>query len=470
MCEIVAPSEDNSVAKNICKEQDTLRVVYSQYKRRWWMLSVLCLLNLSNAILWFSFAPVATVSESYYGISRQQVNWLSQVFMLLYIPTAFAATWALDAHNLYFGCRIGAILNVTGSLVRVIALAFHPTDSASYIFIMLGQILGGFGQPFILSATTKLAASWFSDTQRATANTIGSIANPLGIAIASAVTPIIVSEENPASLDDMLWIYAVVCVVLSIPVLTLQSHPPTPPSASASTYRETNKAFIEGIKVIVTSYSYIVLVFVFGIGLGMFNSLTTLLEQILNPNGYTTDDAGLAGALIIVGGLFGAGLAGPILDRTKRYKEMLRICIFGAVLGFVWFAIAANTAGQLVQILICSAIMGFFAFAILPTSLELGAECTYPVNEGTSTGFLYMSGQLFGIIFISIMDGPLTTGEDRDMTGACWFLVGMGGLAFIGAVVWRGEYLRSDSELALLDTEQNTVDACQEEHVPSPPG
>ncbi|KNC83287.1 hypothetical protein SARC_04448 [Sphaeroforma arctica JP610] len=192
----------------------------------------------------------------------------------------------------------------------------------------------------------------------------------------------------------MLWLYALVCVVLALPVITLQSHPPTPPSASSATYRETNKDFVDGLNVISRSYAYLMLVLIFGIGLGMFNALTTLLEQILFPHGYSTDDAGLAGALIILGGLAGAGLTGPILDKTRRYIEVLRVCLFGALMGFVWFAAVSSSAGNLTQILICSAIMGFFAFAILPTSLELGAECTYPVNEGTSSGFLYMSGQV----------------------------------------------------------------------------
>lgn len=43
---------------------------------------------------------------------------------------------------------------------------------------------------------------------------------------------------------------------------------------------------------------------------------------------------------------------------------------------------------------------GFFSFAVLPTALELGVEITYPVSEATSSGFLWLSGQLFGILFI----------------------------------------------------------------------
>ncbi|KNC72947.1 hypothetical protein SARC_14492, partial [Sphaeroforma arctica JP610] len=112
--EEIVPDRDSVQSAGVNVGDD---IVYVMYKRRWWMLAVLCFLNLTNALVWFSFAPIATVTEEYYGVSRQAVNWLSQIFMLIYIPTTFAATWALDAHSLYFACCIGAALNVIGVLV-----------------------------------------------------------------------------------------------------------------------------------------------------------------------------------------------------------------------------------------------------------------------------------------------------------------------------------------------------------------
>ncbi len=37
-------------------------------------------------------------------------------------------------------------------------------------------------------------------------------------------------------------------------------------------------------------------------------------------------------------------------------------------------------------------LFGLFGFAIYPVCLELGVECVYPVCEGTSAGFMAMSG------------------------------------------------------------------------------
>ena len=38
-----------------------------------------------------------------------------------------------------------------------------------------------------------------------------------------------------------------------------------------------------------------------------------------------------------------------------------------------------------------SQLSGMAAFAILPVALELSVECTYPVNEGTCAGFLWVA-------------------------------------------------------------------------------
>ena len=54
--------------------------------------------------------------------------------------------------------------------------------------------------------------------------------------------------------------------------------------------------------------NYIVLFIAFSIGVGFFNSLLTLLDQIVAPHGYSNDDAGTFGAVFIALGLVGAGV------------------------------------------------------------------------------------------------------------------------------------------------------------------
>ena len=48
--------------------------------------------------------------------------------------------------------------------------------------------------------------------------------------------------------------------------------------------------------------NFILFVVVFFIGLGVFNSITTWIEDILSPRGFSSAQAGIAGGLMVVGG------------------------------------------------------------------------------------------------------------------------------------------------------------------------
>lgn len=65
---------------------------------------------------------------------------------------------------------LGALLRYLGTLPWVGYKFQFPT-------VMLGQTLGALAQPLIIFAPTKLAALWFPDCQRATANMIACMGN-----------------------------------------------------------------------------------------------------------------------------------------------------------------------------------------------------------------------------------------------------------------------------------------------------
>lgn len=66
------------------------------YKRRWVTLLLFSFLSMSNAILWITYSPIAYIVSSYYNISLFVVNFLSLVYMIVYIPGIFLASWIID--------------------------------------------------------------------------------------------------------------------------------------------------------------------------------------------------------------------------------------------------------------------------------------------------------------------------------------------------------------------------------------
>ncbi|XP_074426538.1 solute carrier family 49 member A3 isoform X2 [Larus michahellis] len=339
---------------------------FKTYRRRWFLLAAVCLLNCSNAMLWLTFAPVADKTAAYFHISLEMVNWLSIVYLLISIPFGLVATWVLDSVGLRCAVILSAWLNMTGSIIRIFSvLKFLSLGSQSYWYLFIGQCLCALAQPLIIFSPTKLAALWFPDHQRATANMIASMSNPLGILIANVLSPALVPEGKHIPL--MLGVYAVPAVT-ACALATLGIHekvPPTPPSASAT--NSTSKPFLIGLKMLLRNKPYIILAVCFGGGIGMFTCFSALLEQILCEKGYSN---------------------------TSRFRH------------------------QTVLLAITSSFFGFFGFAIYPIAMELAVECSYPVGEGTSTGLIFVASQIEGVILMILLQA-LTVRVSEDPSSTC---------------------------------------------------
>jgi LPXTG-motif cell wall-anchored protein len=134
--------------------------------------------------------------------------------------------------------------------------------------------------------------------------------------------------------------------------------------------------------------------------LGVFNSVTTWIEDILRPRGFSILQAGVIGGLMVVGGILGALVLPLLSDRYRRRVPFIIISLAAATLGLVGIAFLENYT----LLLLSAFVMGFFLLSAGPIGFQYGAEITYPAPEGTSNGMLLMMGQISGIIFILGMD------------------------------------------------------------------
>lgn len=165
----------------------------------------------------------------------------------------------------------------------------------------------------------------------------------------------------------------------------------------------------------------------FTVYLALFNAFSTLLNQIMLPRGYSADNAGLTGALLIVAGLVCSAIVSPIIDRTRSYFITLRICIPLIAVSYIAFIFAPNK-GAIAAPFVVAAILGATSFCLLPMALELCVEYTYPVAPEWTSSLLWCGGQLFGAVAILVMDALKT--KDGDMK---WALVFQAAVAVIVA-------------------------------------
>ncbi|GLH04616.1 Uncharacterized protein GBIM_10291 [Gryllus bimaculatus] len=64
--------------------------------RRYLMLLLFTLTSASNAVQWIQFAIITEPVMRFYGVSADDVNWTSMIYMVTYVPLVFPAAWLLD--------------------------------------------------------------------------------------------------------------------------------------------------------------------------------------------------------------------------------------------------------------------------------------------------------------------------------------------------------------------------------------
>lgn len=161
------------------------------------------------------------------------------------------------------------------------------------------------------------------------------------------------------------------------------------------------------------SPSFYIIFFTFSTFTGCFNAFSSLLNQILYPYGFSEDEAGICGAVLIVVGLVTAAVTSPILDRTHAY--LLGIKIFCPLVAFSYLALIwAPQTRTLVAPYLISAVLGASSFSLLPVALEYLVEITFPASPEVSSTICWVGGQLFGAIFIVVMN-ELKDGRPVDL-------------------------------------------------------
>ena len=378
------------------------------YGYRWVVLLVFMFVVAVNQLLWITFAPITGSAATYYGVSDLSIGLLSMSFMIVYIVVSIPASWTIDTYGIRVAVGIGAALTGIFGLLRGLL-------ASDYTFVLIAQIGIAIGQPFILNAITSVAARWFPVEERATAAGLGSLAMYLGIAVALVLTPFLTIQSQ---INGMLLIYGVVSVVaLAVFFALVKERPPTPPCRPD---QEERSLVFDGLKASLRMKDFALLMVIFFVGLGVFNAVTTWIEDIVRPRGFSIIQAGNIGGLMIVGGIIGAVVIPLLSDHYRKRTPYLILAVIGATLGLIGL-----TFGTSYWFLLLSAFLfGFFLLSAGPVGFQYGAEVTHPAPEGTSNGLLLLMGQISGIVFILGLDS-FKSPDTGSMTMPLIVLIGL---------------------------------------------
>ncbi len=388
------------------------KTTFRLYGYRWVVLAAFMLINLAMQMLWIAYAPITGPAAKFYGVTDLQIGLLAMVFMIAFIPLSIPVSWALDTYGFRWTVSLGAILMGIFGILRGLA-------GANYTLVLISTIGIAVAQPFLLNAWTKVPAQWFRVEERATAVGIITFANLVGTGLGMVLTPALMSSMT---IPNIQLLYGVIAAISAVLFLFLAREKPVTPPCPAG--QEVRALMLDGLKHALTVKSFWLWLVAMFIGMGLFNGITTWVENIIRPRGFIPTDAGTMGALMLVGGLLGAVIIPPFSDRQHKRKRYLLMGFFLAIPGLVGLTYATST-----WLLFASAFaFGFFLIGVSPIGMQYASEITQPTPEGTSNGLNQLIGQM-SVVFVYIMEALKAT--DGSFTPALLLGVGLLGVGLI---------------------------------------
>ncbi len=385
---------------------------YKVYGYRWVVLLFYSLIQAVMQLLWITFAPITEEAVDYYGVTPLQIGFLSMSFMVVFIFMSIPASWAIDAFGVRKGVGFGVVL--TGFFAFTRGLYGN-----NYNLVLASMVGIAIAQPFILNSITTMAARWFPLEERATATGVGVLFQYIGIMVGMAATPVLAIKYG---IPGALRIYGLAAIVFSIFFLIFVNDKTATPPAETGFERT---PMFEGLKHIFKQRDMILLIVIFFTGLGIFNAITTWIELLIAPRGFTSVQAGTLGAVLMIGGIVGCFMIPPLSDRFRKRKMFIVLSALMTLPGLTGLAFAASYP----LLIIAGFIMGVFFMSAGPIMYQYGAEITNPAPEATSQGMLTLSGQISGIIFIFAMD--LFKTESGSMTPFLLVMIAMASLNIV---------------------------------------
>jgi predicted MFS family arabinose efflux permease len=384
---------------------------------RWIVLALYTLVAGASQMLWLNFAPLLTAVEKAYGVGEMAASSLVFVFPLLYVLLSLPTGAWTDRRGYRFTVGLGAALMTIFSCVRI--------ASGSFAALLVGQIGIAVAQPLVLNGISKLVSDWFDEEQGALATGLCTMGIFIGMAIGMGLSPVL---HDRLGMRFTMAVFAALTALPSLAFLAFARERPREPSPQAAA-GAVGGAVGGNLRALFRNRD-LVLVFALNfLGLGFFNGLTTWLEAILAQSGVGAVDAGLVGALMIVGGIVGAVVVPALSDRSRRRKPFVLLCAASALA--ILYPLC--TSRSLPLLLGLGGAMGFGFLPAYALLLEMSAELAGAELAGTATGVLMLAGNAGGVLTILAM--PLVKGDAATWGAPVALMLGLLAVAVVLAAL-----------------------------------
>jgi cyanate permease len=155
---------------------------------------------------------------------------------------------------------------------------------------------------------------------------------------------------------------------------------------------------LDGLKHALRVRPFLIMLGAAFIVMSAFNGVTTWVEEIIHPRGFTPTEAGIMGALMLLAGIAGAVVLPAVSDRQGKRVRFMVVALLASVPGVLGVAFVSS----IVLLYAFAALLGFFLVAFMPLGMQYAAEVANPTPEGTSNGLIQLCGQV-SVVYVFVM-------------------------------------------------------------------
>lgn len=340
----------------------------------------------ANQMAWLAFAPVTTGAAAHFRVSTSTIGLLSEIFPLLYVLLAMPAGRAVD-RSLRKWLGTGAVLSAIGTVLRLAG-----TTRSGFAWVLAGQVVVAAAQPLLLNSVTALARRYLAPADR-----------PVGIAICSAgtflgfVLAFITGATIGARVNDLLLLGAAYAAAGGAALVVALVRTPCPFGGE----RSSSLAGLAELRQLWADPVMRGLVYFVFVGFGVFVSLTTWAQPLLQPAGVSTSTADTLLTAMVIAGVASSAVLPPVIARRGLQLPSLVAGGVATIVGCGLLAAAPGVVGGAVGL----CLVGLFLLPGLPVMLEV-AERRSGDGAAAAAGLIWLAGQGGGIV-VAVACGAL---------------------------------------------------------------
>ena len=403
-------NQDNQDVSQLTQEVQQ----YKTYPKKWYILTLFCLLASSQYLVWNVFGPIESSMKYAFEwndtVLAEQPLWGTIILVLL----VFQLGALQEKYGLYFSVSTASLLMALGASARFMFIENYPFTVTAHI----GSFFNGITGIAVMSLPPALSAAWFPPEQRTLATCIAQVSTQVGTGLSFTLGPLIVpgktqsdisaEAKNQTDVDevkDQVHKYLVgqgafAIVLFFLIILTFQDKPASPPSASASLPRTD---FWTAFHALRKDRNAVLCTLAYGASGGTFLAWQSVMSVNFQNIGVSDATSGKIGLTICICCAVGSVIVAYATDHLKKHMKLtlITLLLIEAIF-FTWMTLILAKAipFYLWQLYVSSVVGSVCTFSLVPLFFEYTVELTYPTPEGLVGGFLACFYNFVGTIFL----------------------------------------------------------------------